>query len=519
MALYTNRDGQPLTTVQEVGRGGEGIVYTVAGRPGLVAKIYHPMLRTAQREAKLAAMLRQPPADDGRALTPPHVALAWPTDLLFADGAFAGFLMPRIERSPNLVALFNPMLRRQRYPHADQRFLYRTGRNLATVMAALHSRGHIVGDLNQKNILVKPNALVTLVDTDSFQISAGNGHCYHCAVGVPDYTPPELQGQALATIERQSYHDAFGFSVLLFQLLMEGYHPFTGRPLTAALRDVDQLSLHCLQQGWFPYSNNRAVQPPPAAPHFTWLPPEIRRLFLQSFLVGYTEPARRPTALAWMQALARAEDKLVQCGRQREHWYSNHLDHCPLCERAAKLGAVSPVVNQPRPQPRSGAPSVVAPAPVTPSVTSLPGCVAALIKLAGGLFFLRFVLFLWDTGYWPLVLVAFFLLLRIPQLPHRITQLTHALLQWLWLTGQQVVHGSLATYRWLAPRLWQTGHTLVVLWRGTPSLIKQLAPVLLLVAFMAAVSYFGDSAATGRQPPPSPLIVSPVAQPTGVSRR
>ena len=73
-----------------------------------------------------------------------------------------GFLMPRIERRPNLIALFNPQLSQQRYPHVDHRFLYRSAQNLATVLAALHSRGHVVGDLNQKNILVKGNALVTL---------------------------------------------------------------------------------------------------------------------------------------------------------------------------------------------------------------------------------------------------------------------------------------------------------------------------------------------------------------------
>lgn len=516
MALYTNRDGQSITTVQEVGRGGEGIIYTVAGRPDFVAKIYHPTLRTAARAAKLTAMLRQPPADDGRTLTPPHVSLAWPTDLLFADGAFAGFLMPRIERSPNLVALFNPLLRRQRYPHADQRFLYRSGRNLATVMAALHSRGHVVGDLNQKNILVKPNALVTLVDTDSFQISDGNGHCYHCAVGVPDYTPPELQGQALVTIARQAYHDAFGLSVLLFQLLMEGYHPFTGRPLTAALRDMDQLSLHCLQQGWFPYSNNRAVQPPPAAPLFTWLSPEIRRLFLQSFLVGYTEPARRPTALAWMQALARAEDKLVQCGRQREHWYSNHLDHCPLCERAATVVAVKPVVSQPSLPPRPLSAPVATPALTAASGVGVPGCVAALIKLVGGLFLIQVILFLWNSGYWPLGIILVFFVLRIPQLPQKITQWTQASCRWLWHTGNTRGRQLQAAYWWLAPRLRQAGRTCMAYWRGTPSLVKQLAPVLLLVAFMAAISYFGDHFSAGYQPPPSPLVASPLVQPTPI---
>ncbi|MEZ4618073.1 MAG: hypothetical protein R2867_21530 [Caldilineaceae bacterium] len=77
---------------------------------------------------------------------------------------------------------------------------------------------------------MKANALVTLVDTDSFQIVDEQEAYHHCPVGVPEYTPPELQALPLATTVREPHHDAFGLSVLIFQLLMEGYHPFTGRP-------------------------------------------------------------------------------------------------------------------------------------------------------------------------------------------------------------------------------------------------------------------------------------------------
>ena len=108
MAVYKNRDGQTITTGEEIGRGGEGSVYAVLGNNDVVAKIYHPAQRTHLRHAKVTAMVAQPPLDSGRAFSPPHIALAWPTDLLFEEGAFVGFLMPRIERSPNLIALFNP---------------------------------------------------------------------------------------------------------------------------------------------------------------------------------------------------------------------------------------------------------------------------------------------------------------------------------------------------------------------------------------------------------------------------
>ena len=519
MAVYTNRDRQTITTTAEVGRGGEGVVYRVAERGDLVAKIYHPALRTYTRQAKLTAMVMQPPPDEGGTLVPPHVSLAWPTDLLFDADAFAGFLMPRIERSPNLVALFNPLLRSQRYPHADRRFLLRTAQNLATVLAALHSRGHVVGDLNQKNILVKANALVTLVDADSFQIREHNGHCYRCGVGVPDYTAPELQGQGLTASDRQPYHDCFALSVLLFQLLMEGYHPFTGRPLTAALSEIDQLSLHCLQQGVFPYSNNRAVQPPPAAPPFTWLPPEIRRLFLQSFLVGYTDPTRRPTAATWVQALHRAEADLIQCTQRRDHWYSSHLDHCPMCRMTPNVAPVSRPVSPSIGRPL--APPIPVPMPpVTQGAPWLPGCVVQGLKAVGGLCLSIIGLMLLFNGYWP-ILVWLFFLTRVPKVRQVVWPLVTACARALVTGGPQLGRGLVVSYHWLLPRLRQLGRAVVVIWSRSPTLVKELVPIALLIMVLAAISYFGDNANPVRQPP-SPLATaqpvllreSPLATPT-----
>ena len=57
MAVYTNRDAQAITTGVEVGRGGEGVVYTVIERTGSVAKIYHPAQRS---HAVTAARLGKP---------------------------------------------------------------------------------------------------------------------------------------------------------------------------------------------------------------------------------------------------------------------------------------------------------------------------------------------------------------------------------------------------------------------------------------------------------------------------
>lgn len=53
---------------------------------------------------------------------------------------------------------------------------------------------------------------------------------FHCDVGVPLWTPPELQGRDFRGLTRTKNHDRFGLAVLMFQLLFMGRHPFAGVP-------------------------------------------------------------------------------------------------------------------------------------------------------------------------------------------------------------------------------------------------------------------------------------------------
>ena len=90
----------------------------------------------------------------------------------------------------------------------------------------------MVGDLNESNVLVTENARISLIDIDSFQVripTAGNVVTYRSLVGKPEYTPPELQGVNFRSVDRSYEHDRFALGVLIFQLLMEGNHPFSVR--------------------------------------------------------------------------------------------------------------------------------------------------------------------------------------------------------------------------------------------------------------------------------------------------
>ena len=167
-------------------------------------------------------------------------------------------------------------------------------RNLAAAVGALHLRGYVIGDVNESNTLVTESALVTLVDTDSFQVrDPQTGLVYRCPVGTPQFTPPELQNKTFAHVDRMPEHDAFGLAVLIFQLLMEGAHPYAGRYTGSG--DPPPFEVR-ISLGHFPHGTRPRgpYRPMPAALPLGVLHPSLQELFERCFVDGHRDPQVRP---------------------------------------------------------------------------------------------------------------------------------------------------------------------------------------------------------------------------------
>lgn len=322
-----------IALAQILGTGGEGVVWEISGSETLAAKIYHIDKRLPEIALKLNAMIANPPVDSARLLTPPHISIAWPIDIIYENGQVAGFVMPRLAECPDVYKIFNPSLRAKEFPEFGWKHLHHAARNIAAGLAALHQSGHVMGDVNQKNLMVAQDSLATLVDTDSYQIKAADGQIFRCGVGVPDYTAPELQNIDLRTIDRGPIHDCFGLAVMIFQLLMEGFHPFTGAPKDPDLSVGGAIYLYCIKNGIFPYVSNSLIAPPPGAPLFDALHPQLQALFERCFVKGHTNPALRPSAAEWLAALGHAEDDLRPCAINPHHFNASHIGNCQWCER------------------------------------------------------------------------------------------------------------------------------------------------------------------------------------------
>ena len=333
MNVYDSR-GKPVQLGESIGKGGEATVYRMAGQPGRLAKIYEPEPRP-NYAYKLDWMVNHPPENPTASLG--HESLAWPDGLLYDNRRrLKGYRMPLVEKAVPLLEVFNPRRRAVVLPQFDRRYLHRTARNLAAAVSALHHSGYVAGDINESNVLVTSTALVTIIDTDSFQVRAERGATeiiYHCPVGKPEYTPPELQKQSLAQVTRLPDHDAFGLAVLIFQLLMEGSHPFRAQWLAAG--DPPPIEKR-ISEGLFPYVDNpdKRIAPPKNGVSFDTLHPNLAELFRRCFVNGHLAPRWRPGPELWAKTIEEAERSLVLCAEG--HYFSGHLPECPYCAAKSK---------------------------------------------------------------------------------------------------------------------------------------------------------------------------------------
>jgi hypothetical protein len=372
MQLQRQSDGTVLRLdpATMLGAGGEAWVVLAPPDGKLVAKVYRRPVEAHAR--KLTAMLANPPDDPMAAQG--HVSIAWPVDLLHtleAARRVVGFLMPRAPGRRPILDYYNPGRRRQQCPLFNYLYLHRTARNVAAAVRAVHARGYVVGDVNESNLLVTDTSLVTLVDTDSFQVrEPQTGAVYRCVVGKPEFTPPELQGKTFREMDRLPEHDLFGLGVLIFQLLMEGTHPFAG--VYTGEGEPPPIEAR-IMAGDFPYGA-RAVpyRPAPQAPPWEVLSPALRELFTRCFVEGHASPAARPDGESWLAAIQDSENSLVSCRVNDQHRYGRHLDSCPWCERASRLGGRDPFPS------RLAVEQGLHLRPGTPSQTALPAAGAGL---------------------------------------------------------------------------------------------------------------------------------------------
>ena len=339
--------GQRVLIGPELGRGGEGAVYALkAVSDDYVAKLYFSAV-TREKALKLQHMVECQTEELKK-------FAAWPLTTLYEHPGGAtplGFVMTRIPPDAYQIhQIYDIQSRFRHFPKADWAFLVHAAMNCAAAFEAIHERGHVIGDVNNNNVVVRPNATIYLIDCDSYQI-AMNGSVHRCAVGVPEYTPPELQNVDFNQITRTPNHDNFGLAVLIFQLLFMR-HPFSG--IFIGPGDAPSMP-RLIQEYRFPFGRKAKqylMEPPLNWPTLDCVPSAIADLFERAFSqtaviqtaviqTAATQTAiaqKRPVAAEWRTAMEILRSQLSICDFDASHIFHRDARSCPWCDSAGKAG-------------------------------------------------------------------------------------------------------------------------------------------------------------------------------------
>lgn len=202
--LFLNGKRLRVSDADLLGEGGEARVF----RHGdLALKVFHAT--DALKEKKLNDFPKRLPAE---VVAPLGV-------LTDRQQRIAGYAMPKVEGAQDFARLSNRRFRENAVSNAQVLGLHAA---LAQTLEALHSRGVVVGDLNDGNVLFA-GARHFLIDADSMQFSG-----LPCPVGHERFLDPRLYGVDLTRAPRfDPGTDWYAWAVLWFSALLY-VHPFGG---------------------------------------------------------------------------------------------------------------------------------------------------------------------------------------------------------------------------------------------------------------------------------------------------
>ena len=356
MVVYDN-SGRSYFLKETKLSGGEGKIYSVAGNSHLCAKIFKDEKRTKGREAKILeweSMYVRGLLPEGflEQVVVPQCCLY--DDFFRQDvRSFVGYLMEKQKGFRSLQKV---------YTENDLDYMEKVwvARNLCVLTNRIHifEREIVIGDYNADNLAVfMSSGRVKFIDVDSFQLNLlrnGKRILCPCTVGVPEFMAPEISRRLrkertdLENIAQgpdnpifTKYTDLYAMAYHIFSLLMNGSAPYASMPNMEELArypsktvsNVDIDRFHAADKGDFVFAKKSLFKKPPEyAPKYSILTQELRNLFKRAFIDGARDPASRPNASEFYNALNEYLESLElrPCGHYMPSYYSGPCEWCRL---------------------------------------------------------------------------------------------------------------------------------------------------------------------------------------------
>lgn len=299
-----------LNTTKQLGKGGEGTVYLMTNlKSEYVAKIYHKI--TPNLENKINYMINNKPDK----LFGATFIICWPEYVIVDDkGNFIGYAMRKgFDNSIELYELTKPKLKNNNFykfgPKHNQNLVNKLKLLINICVPLNHitdSQKYVMVDFKPQNILTDVNGRISILDTDSFQISENNKILYNARVATPEYTPKEYANVTPSKIKYNEATDMFAIAVSFYQILM-GIHPYVVRPKNSKLTTIAEY----IYADLFAFGNNQKdiISKPPPHNAYNKLPADIQNLFVKTFTTIH-----RPKVSDWGQTIADCINNWVKIG-------------------------------------------------------------------------------------------------------------------------------------------------------------------------------------------------------------
>lgn len=327
-AIYADGSFGKIALGELINKGGaSGRIFLVDNKPLFVAKIFHNTAKSKTNRQKLEAMLLNKPnfapvVNDGIEYT----QIAWPEAILEDDKGFCvGYIMPLInmDAAVSLDHLMQKAIRKKL--KLPEKYAYRifAAYNVASMVTSLHKCGHYIVDLKPSNVSVyKENMLVAMVDCDGFSIQ-GEKNRYVAEFVSEEYIYPE--GMSLSCEEMGEEQDKFALAVIIFKLLNNGIHPFSGVPRK---NDGEMLTIqNRIEQYHYAYGLWADGY---QAPHPYSLHEYFDKDSLELFERAFSKGGKRPSAYEWQEHLWKLMHNLKQCKHNNNHVHFTSKG-CGLC--------------------------------------------------------------------------------------------------------------------------------------------------------------------------------------------